>query len=597
LIADHLERAGRTEQAADYLSEAGDKARGLYAHQEAIRAYQRALAILKKRGKHERAARMLMKLGLTYHTAFDFRRSRQAYQEGFTLWRQTEETELADLPPAPHPLRVAWRDPLTLDPAMSTHTESGSLIAQLFSGLVEVSPQMDVVPDVARSWELSEGGRTYVFHLRHDARWSDGTPVQAGDFEYAWKRLLDPVTASPNANLLYGIKGGRAFHEGRAGRQDVGVRALDEYTLEVRLEKPSSYFLHLLAFEVMYAVPPHVIEARGPDWATAKSIVTNGPFTLAAWRPDETMVMARNPEYHGRRGGNLQQVELRLLKEWSAVSEMYEADVLEILNLWELPPLALEPARERHAGEYVSGPWATTLFKVFDVSRPPFDDLRLRRALVLATDRETLAHVVLKGHQFAATGGLVPPGMPGHSRGIALPFDPQKAQQLLAQAGYPGGHGFPEVESVSPPAAVSHEVNQYLQAQWRENLGITITTEVVERLRNYYERLDERSPHMIGSGWQADYLDPDSFLRVGLRYCTRWRSDGYDKLVEEAGRVTDQGERMRLYGEADRVLIEEAAIMPLAYGRTHLLVKPWVKTIPTSATGRWYWKDVILGPH
>jgi ABC-type oligopeptide transport system substrate-binding subunit len=408
--------------------------------------------------------------------------------------------------------------------------------------------------------------------------------------------VLDPATASPNASLLFAIEGARAFHEGRAAREDVGAKALDDFTLEVRLQEPSSYFLHLLAFDTTFAVPLHAVEVHGQDWALDESIVSNGPFRLHAWHRGESLVLARNPHYHGRRRGNLQQVELVFLRDWSALSSRYEADGFDILNLWELPAAALGEVRQQHAGEYVSGPWATTLFKVFNVSRPPFDDPRVRRAMVLGIDRETLADVVLGGHQFPATGGFVPPGMPGHSPGIALPYDPEQARQLLAQAGYPGGDGFPTIESLSPPAAVSPEINEYVRAQWLENLGVAIDTERAEWL-TYQARLHTEQPHITGAAWQADYLDPDSFLRVGLQYLSSWWSKAYDKLLDQAGRVTDQVERMRLYGQADRLLVEDAALMPLAYGRTHLLVKPWVKTLPASATGRWYWKDVIIEPH
>jgi MarR-like DNA-binding transcriptional regulator SgrR of sgrS sRNA len=187
-LARHYVEAGEGERAVDYLLQAGDQARDLYAHQEALDHYQRALKILKERKEHERAARTLMKLGLTYHTAFDFRRARQAYEEGFTLWQQAGEVEPAvSPPPAPHALRMYVLEPITLDPTLADDTGSGNVIGQLFSGLVELTPDMNVVPGVARSWEVSDGGRRYLFHLRDDVRWSDGTPVTAGDFEYAWK--------------------------------------------------------------------------------------------------------------------------------------------------------------------------------------------------------------------------------------------------------------------------------------------------------------------------------------------------------------------------------------------------------------------------
>ncbi|NIV39983.1 MAG: hypothetical protein GWN58_64440, partial [Anaerolineae bacterium] len=185
-----------------------------YAHQEAVDFYQRALRFLKEQEDYDQAARTLMKLGLTYHAAFDFRRARQAHDEGFALWRRAAEQQPSRAPPpAPHALRMGVFEPLSaLDPAIAADPATTSVLGQLFSGLVDWGPRMEVVPDIARSWQVAASGLSYTFHLRDDVRWADGRPVTAADFEYAWKRLLDPATGSQNASLLYDIKGGAAFH-------------------------------------------------------------------------------------------------------------------------------------------------------------------------------------------------------------------------------------------------------------------------------------------------------------------------------------------------------------------------------------------------
>ena len=478
---------------------------------------------------------------------------------------------------------------------MAGDSTSTGVIEQLFSGLVELSPAMNVVPDVARTWEVLEGGRKYIFHLRDDVRWSDGTPVMARDFEYAWKQVLDPATRAPLASLLYDVNGARAFHWGEAEREDVGIRALDEVTLVVELEEPTAYFPLLLTQVQTYPMPQHVVETHGEAWTEVGNIVTNGPFRLEAWKRGESLVLVRNPEYHGWFRGNLERVELFLLADPTANLEMYEADGLDILDIWRLPSPDRDRIRQQHAGEYVSVPWLSTMFVGFDVSRPPFDDPRVRHAFVLATDRETQANVVLRGYRFPATGGFVPLGMPGHSAGIAPAYDPDRARQFLADAGYPGGRGFPIVDALTHLGASRR--SKYLQAQWRENLGVGITWEATE-WAIFLDRLKREPPHVFSTGWVADYPDPSSFLRVALKWGqTGWRNEVYDRLVEGARRVTDQGERMKLYGQADRILVEEGPIMPLAYGRLHLLVKPWVRKYPMSATNWWFWKDVIIEPH
>jgi len=592
LIADHLELAGRSAEAANYLLEAGDRARGLYAHQEAIAAYQRALALLKEQGDHERAARTWMKLGLTYHTAFDFPAADQAYEEGFALWQRVRQVELASPPPpAPHALRERWSVPLTLDPTMCNDALSGGVIGLLFSGLVELSPQNDVLPDVARCWEVSDGGRKYLFHLRDDVRWSDGTPVTAEDFEYAWKRVLHPNTSSPAASLLYDIKAAKDFHEAHVSKpDDVGVRAIDPVTLAVELEGPTGYFLSLLSNPAAYPVPRHVVKARGSEWAEPGRIVSNGPFQLEDWLRGHSMVLVRNPVYHGRFRGNVWRVEVDLATDRSHTVRMYEGDCLDSLSLWLLPRSAADRARERHAGEYGTAPRLTSFFVAFDVSRPPFNDPRVRRAFVLATDRETLAHVAYRGSASPATGGFVPPGLPGHLAGVALPYDPEEARQLLAQAGYPGGRGFPVVESLVRKGRLK-EAFTYLEAQWRQNLGVEIRWEFVD-FGILADREISNPPHMWCLAWSPDYPDPDNFLRVALwPERAMWRNAAYERLIEEARRLTDQGERMKLYQQADRILVQEAPIMPLIYVGDHFLVKPWVRNYPGPI------KDVIIKPH
>jgi ABC-type transport system substrate-binding protein len=227
-------------------------------------------------------------------------------------------------------------------------------------------------------------------------------------------------------------------------------------------------------------------------------------------------------------------------------------------------------------------------------------DVRVRRALVLATDRETLADVVQGGYEFPATGGFVPPGMPGHSPGIGLAYDPDLARQLLAKAGYAGGRGFPPVEAIAWSSLFA-DSTEYLQTQWLENLGIEIAWRMVDigtRVREYRRGQLER-PHLFLTGWTADYPDPDNFLRLAgyTLMPANWSSPTYRGLMERASGTADQAERLELYRQADRMATEEAVVMPLTYGRYHLLVKPWVTRYPISPVSYVFWKDVVIEPH
>jgi ABC-type oligopeptide transport system substrate-binding subunit len=593
-LAYHWEQAGEPERATAYLLQAGDQARLVYAHQEAVDYYRRALAILERQGNagRERAARTLMKLGLAHHGAFDYRNSRRAYEQGFALWQQVGKTRAVDsLPPAPHPLRLRWLEPATLDPTMAPDNHTSAVMTQLFSGLVTLSPEMDILPDVARTWEMSEDGYRYVFHLRDDARWSDGAPVTAGDFEYAWKRTLAPGTGSPAAGFLHDIKGAQAFRQGRVGPESLGVRAMDETTLVVELEEPAGYFLQLLVRPDYFPVPRHVVQAHGAAWTVPWNLVTNGPFRLETWRRGEALILVRNPDYCGHFRGNVQRVELFPLTNWSDRLGRYESGDLDVLGITYLPSTKRELARQRHAGEYVLRPVLETCFLVFDANRPPFDDARVRRALVLATDRETLAEGVLQGYAAAATGGLLPQGMPGHSPGIGLPFDPGRARRLLAEAGYPGGRGFPAVDALAFRAVQARVA--YLQAQWRETLGIEIAWQTPEWAA-FLDQLHNARHHVFCAMWVADYPDPDNFLRVSrAETWAGWRNEQYDHLVNQARRVMEQEERMKRYRQADEILIREAPILPLTYEQEHLLIKPWISCYPTTASRAVFWKDVL----
>jgi ABC-type oligopeptide transport system substrate-binding subunit/class 3 adenylate cyclase len=601
LLAYHWEQAGNAEKATAYLLRAGDQARLAYAHQEAIDRYQRALVFLKQQEDFPQAARTWMKLGLTYHTAFDFRMARHAYEEGFDLRQRAGQLQ-PDVPPppAPHALRQPSVGFTTLDPTMSTDIHSGVVINHLFSGLVDLSPELDILPDVAQSWEVLEGGRRYVFHLRDDVRWGDGMPVTADDFAYAWKRVLDPATAAPFAPFLYDLKGSAAFHGGQLSDPDhVGVQAVDELTLAVELEEPAAHFLQLLAFKVMYPVPTHVVEAHGEAWSHVENIVANGPFRLQAWRRGEAMVLLRNPIYHGPVSGNLERVQLSFPDYSDPVGmlETYAMGGLDLLDITDFPPAEVERARQRHADEYVSVPGLGVAYVGFNANWPPFDDVRVRQAFALATERERLADMFMAGFCAPAGGGFVPPRMPGHSPGIALPYDAVQARQLLAQAGYAGGRGFPEVNLLASAEPAACTVSEYLRECWQENLGVRIMEEAV-KFHMLYDRLRQPPSHLFLWGNYPPYADPHVYLEAeSVCRLTRWQNDAFDRLVEKARRTMDQEQRMDLYRQADRILVEQAAVMPLAYVGRQLLIKPWVSRYPTCAMRRGFWQDVIIEPH
>jgi oligopeptide transport system substrate-binding protein len=589
LMAYHFEAAETHEKAVDYLQRAGDQARQSYAHQEAIDFYERALVILKEQEQYDRAARMLMKLGLTYHTAFDFKRSRQAYDEAFAMRKRGKTTKHETLEPAPHPIRLANFEPPTLDPSICSDMGSGFYIKEIFSGLVEIGAGWEIIPDVAQSWEISEDGCRYVFHLRDDVFWSDGSQVTAEDFVYSWIRSLNPAVKAPGGKvlLLYDIKNARTYNEGELSNPDqVGVRAIDKLTLEVELEKAASYFLHMLI--TLYPVPSHVVEIHGDTWTDMENIVTNGAFKIESYEPGESMNLVRDPIYHRGFSGNLERVEVKLIESMESLEELelYERNSVDIAGLNE----KTYHSRHRFAEEYITEPEQSLYFVGFDTSRPPFDDLRVRRAFVMAVNKERLADEVLDGFLNPANGGYVPPTIPGHSPGIGLPYDPIQARLLMTQAGYPDGQGFPAIEIAYPKGILLEP----LVAQWLVNLNVEVSIEITS-WENVVRGVISRDIFFMG--WNADYPDPDCFLNVGIRsLLPYWQNETYDQLLDKAQRTFKQDDRIDLYQAADKILIEDAVVIPIAYNKKHFLCKPWVK-LPAGGPGFWYFKDIIIEPH
>jgi ABC-type oligopeptide transport system substrate-binding subunit len=597
VLAHHFVEGAEMEKSVEYLIKAGDRARALYAHQEAIEAYEGALEYLREQGEPESMARLLMKLGQAYHSAFEFEQARLAHEEGFDQQRLAAAARsAAPLPRAPHPLRLAEVEPQTLDPGESLDNAVVAVADQLFSGLVEITQELDVVPDVAQRWQILDGGRRYRFHLRADALWSDGRPVTAGDFVFGLRRRLDRSSGSPEAPMLYDIKGAEAYHRGELARGgELGVRALDDTTLEVELEQPTAYFLQIAAY--LRPLPRRTIEALGPAWTAPENIVTSGPFLLEEWRPGEVMRLRRNPQYPGRFPGNVEQVELRFRLGVEEAISAYGAGELDLLNIVRLGQ-AYSRLRRWYADDYTRMRVLGTYFLSFSWWRPPLDDVHVRQALVLALDREYLASVLLDGRTAPATGGFVPPGMAGHVPGIALPFDPDRARRLLAEAGYPGGRGLRAFGLSLPGPEMAH-LAQGLEQQWRQHLGVNVTVESIPWATLLQQPYEARAD-MWAMAWTPYYPDPDDFLRLssaGWHIQEGWGNQRIMGLLEEARRQSDHERRLALYEEIEKILVTEAPFLPLSYLQGHCLVKPWVRRTPYSPLKHWHFKDVILEPH
>ena len=597
-LARHYQEAGELARGVEYLLRAGNEARLLHAHQEAINCYRQAADYYLESGDDRRASSVLFRLALTHYNAFQFERSRETYDQAFRTLQRASTAREVTAPPAPHSLRLALQEPLTLDPALASDLYSSNIIYQLFRGLVEERPDAGLVPDIAASWDVSEGGTRYVFKLRPDARWSDGEPITAGDFAYAWRRCLQLGGRSLMAGYLYDIRGARAFHQGEsADGSQLGIHVLDEHTLAVDLEAPVNYFLGILSTPATFAVPRNVVEEHGESWTEPEHIVTSGPFQMRSWVRGQSMILERSRGFIGVRAGNAEQIEIQLYTEdTSGHLAEYEEGRLDMLVISDMPIGHYETARQRHAAEYVSVPWLGCWCVYFDFRQPPFDGRGVRQAFALATDREELANVAMRGLFDPATGSIVPPGISGHIGEIKMQHDPDRARSLLSQAGFPGGLGFPSIQMRTSGGFMMETIANALALQWRRSLSVEITVEAMP-WHDYLASLANDPPPVGLIGFTGGIADPYYFLSDPGLPEIPWRNERYERLVRKAERPADLEHRLALYREAVGILAEETPFFPVMYLREHFLIKPWISSFPTSSTKYCFFKDVVIEPH
>lgn len=586
-LAWHWQQAGRRDMAVEKWLWLGDQARGGYAHVEAENFYRLAVAELQRQGRQEAAARTLMKLGLVYTADFQAAKAQEVYDQAFDLWQRSyraRSTIKGDL--AGVVLRLATEAPVSFDPGLIDDDVSTFLVSQLFEGLVRVGQEQNVLPAAASRWEMLDGGRRYIFHIRDNAQWNDGRPLTAHDFVFAWTRNLHQETHSPSAQLLYILEQARAYAEGKiTDKKAVGVAALDNKTLAVQLERPTAYLPFLMAHTVAFPLPAHSMMDTTDKWANPQRLVCNGPYQIEKVDTNG-LRLSKNQRYVGQFSGNVETVECIFLDEYESVLRAYAQNQLDMVNLIHADPDTIARAGSLFGDELMSIPRWSTFYLCFRCDKPPFDDARVRQALAYALNREQLAIEGFQSQRKAATGGFVPPGMPGHSPGIALAYDPEQGRRLLAQAGFENERDFPSVEWAASPGG--ERVISFIQAAWKQNLNLDIGP-LGMNWESFMDKLSHDPAQLTILGWGADIPDPVNMLRATFHSrdgfnIPHWHNERFDALTDEAERVLDQEQRMRLYAQADRILVaEDTAVLPLSYALGRLLVKPWVR-LPITST-------------
>jgi len=481
-------------------------------------------------------------------------------------------------------LHLSDAGPITLDPAISGEMSSHTYVMQLYGGLVRLDDELQVVPDIARSWTVSENGTRYVFELREDVAFHSGEQVTASDVKYSWERACDPATGSSTAPTYLGdIVGADDMLNGTASGLS-GVTVVDDYTLQVDIEEARAYFIDKLTYPTTFVVDEQSVSS-GPDWWREPN--GTGPFQLLEWQEGASLILGRYDDYHGD-AALVDAVEFHLLA--GVPMSLYEQGVIDVVSVSSSYMSQVTDPTNPFSAQHLSAPELSLYYIGFDVTVEPFNDVNVRRAFCHAVDRDRIVDVLFEGSVQVASG-ILPAGLPGYDPSLeAYEYDPARARSLLAESSYGSAEALPPVELTI--SGYANSVPDYLAAaifDWRENLGVEVAVRQLEPEVFLYRLRDERD-ELFSMGWIADYPDPHNFL--GTLFVTgesnniaHYSNPDLDELLDRAAGEQDDDARLELYREAERLLIDEAPCLPLMYGSNHVLVKPYVSGFRLSPLG------------
>ncbi len=477
--------------------------------------------------------------------------------------------------PAGHgTLTLAGSDPYTLDPALAAESNSIMFVSEIFSGLVRFDANLNVVPDLAESWDISPDGLTYTFHLWHDLVFQDGTPVTSADVVYSWNRACNPATGSTVAATYLGdIAGVQAELAGKATSIS-GLSAPDPYTVKVTLTQPITYFLDKLTYPSAFVVEKKNVE-QGADWF--QHPVGTGPFKLSNWTPNQSLTLVRNTSYHGQ-VATLQEVKYLFLS--GIPMNQYEAGDIDVTGVSSAYIDRVQDPNGPFYGQLKVTPELSFSFIGFNTTIAPFNDVHVRRAFTYALDKDKIISVMFRDMVKKAEG-ILPPGIPGYNPNLkGLDFDVAKAKQELAESSYGSAANLPPITITT--AGYGGSVDPLIEAavvQWKQNLGVNVTIRQMEPDRYYYNLGAEKN-QMFSMGWIADYPNPQDFLDLLFHTGAQNNFGGYsnpavDKLLDQAA-VAPQKQALTIYQQVEQMLVQDAACLPFSFGEQYTLVKPYV---------------------
>lgn len=495
----------------------------------------------------------------------------------FLLLVNSSESVLASRPP-----QISQEQALVLASGESTNprdydpaTTRGSGDKRVFSSLVSFDPRLNLTPDLAETWDVNPDGTIYTFHLRQNAKFHNGRPVTARDFIYSWERAANPELGSDTVLTYLGdIVGVR---EAAAGQTDhiSGLRALDDHTLQVRIDAPKPYFLLKLTYPTAFVVDQANVES-GVEWFRTPN--GTGPYKLIEWKRFEQITYQANQDFYL----GAPSIPYIIVKLYAGVSQrLYESGEVDITGVYSVERFQ-DPTEPLHK-ELLTGVSLCTGYVVFDTTQPPFDDVKVRQAFSMAFDRQKFIDVVLSGRALPAIG-VFPPGLPGFNTSLqGLPYDPVKAMEHLAESKYGNAKELPLI--VYTDSGIGSYVGADVAAlaqMWRQVLGVEITVENLEP-NYYYDRISAgQHGQIFGGGWCADYPDPENFADILFHSNSAQNNGGYsnpelDALLEAARLERDVDQRIKMYQQAEQIIVEDAPVLFTAHWLSYQLVKPYVK--------------------
>ena len=493
-------------------------------------------------------------------------------------------------------------EPADLDPHTIYAWTDSNIGYALFEGLTLIDEATtQPVPAAAESWDVSKDGLVYVFHLRANGRWSNGDRVTAHDFVFSFKRILTPALAASYSYMLWPIKNAEAYNAGKlTDFSKVGVKALDDFTLEITLDKPTSYLPSLASHTTWLPVNQKCIETygkydqKGTAWTKPGRLVGNGPFILKEWIPNGKIVVEKSATYWDNKNVFLNGIEFFPIENTETEEAAFRAGQLQVT--YSLPISKVKPYQKNHPELIRVDPRLASYYLFINVTKAPLNNVKVRKALAMAIDRESLAREVLNNTRTPAFA-FTPPDCAGYTPESHIDTNLAKAKQLLAEAGYPNGNGLPSFEVQSYNNDSSIKTLEAIQALWARELGVHITIAPLEQ-KILFQNQQSQNYTIAFSAWIADYGDPSTFLNMmvtgGGNNWAAWSNKTFDACIDQAAAIPDQATRYKLFQKAEAILLDEVPLIPLYYGQQPYLKQPWVKGWPPSQLGFERFKNVTF---